>query len=62
MNIYKIMPIIAIISLCFTQALFAQEITEDNYLKIDKEIWGEYEQDMEKISECYKQFLEKDCC
>ena len=50
-----------IIVLCFTQfsLIQAQEITEENYRKIDNAIWEEYEQDMEKISECYKAHPEK---
>jgi peroxiredoxin len=49
------------IFLCVTQFSFtkAQEITEENYLKIDSAIWVQYEQEIEKISEHYKKYPEK---
>ena len=47
------------ILLCFPILSFSQEITEKNYLKVDKEIWDAYEQDMTKISECYKSHPDK---
>ncbi len=51
---------VLIIAVSFsTPLLVAQEITEENYLKIDKEIWDRYEQEMEKISTCYREYPEK---
>jgi peroxiredoxin len=38
---------------------FAQEITEENYLKLDEELWEQYTMDMGKISECLKKCPEK---
>ena len=37
----------------------SEMITEENYLKVDSLIWAQYEQDMEKISECYQNHPEK---
>lgn len=48
-----------LIALCLTTVLFSQEITEENYLKADKEIWETYEQDCAKISELKKKSPEK---
>ena len=45
--------------LCFSVVSFAQEITEENYLKLDKELWEQYEVDMGKISETFKKYPEK---
>jgi peroxiredoxin len=39
--------------------MFSQEITEENYLKADKEIWDTYEQDCAKAIEQKKKFPEK---
>jgi len=56
----KILQIVII--LCFTQFSFtqAQEITEENYRKIDKKIWEEYEQESDKIFEYYQKYPEKE--
>jgi len=50
-----------VIFLFFTQfsLMQAQEITEENYRIIDNAIWEEYEQEMEKISECFQAHPEK---
>ena len=50
-----------IIILCITQVSLAQaqEITEENYRKVDSLIWVQYEQEIEKISECYQKHPEK---
>ena len=47
--------------LCFTNfsLLQAQEITEENYRKVDSLIWVQYEKDMEQISEYYQKYPEK---
>ncbi len=50
---------IGVMILCFIQFSSAQEITEENYLKIDQEIWGQYERDMQQISEYYQKHPEK---
>ncbi|MBP7462052.1 MAG: redoxin domain-containing protein [Candidatus Delongbacteria bacterium] len=34
---------------CFTTVLLSQEITEENYLRSDKELWDKYEQECNKI-------------
>ena len=38
---------------------FAQEITEENYLKLGNELWKQYEMDMGKLSETFKIYPEK---
>ena len=43
-----------IIALSFSTVLLSQEITEEQYLKVDKEIWETYEQDCNKIIELKK--------
>jgi len=43
----------------FSVVSFAQKITEENYLKLDKEFWEQYEIDMERISEIFKKYPEK---
>lgn len=48
-----------LIALCFSTVLFSQEITEENYLKVDKEIWETYEQDCARIIELKKSNPEK---
>ena len=50
-----------VVILCFTQfsLIQAQEITEENYRKIDNAIWEEYEQEMGKITECFQAHPEK---
>lgn len=40
-------------------SLFSQEITEENYLKVDKEIWKIYDQDMGKVYEAYSNYPDK---
>jgi len=59
--IFKRILQVIIVVLCFTQCSFTQteEITEDNYLKVDNAIWTEYEQEMEKISEYLEKHPEK---
>jgi hypothetical protein len=52
-------PIVIIMFLHFSMLSFAQEITEENYLKLDKELWEQYEVDMSKISECFKKYPKK---
>jgi hypothetical protein len=44
---------------CFSVSLFAQEITEENYLKSDSLLWIQYELDMEMLSTNFKAFPEK---
>lgn len=58
-HIYKILASCLVVLFSFTQILSAQEITEENYLKVDKEIWDKYEQDMNKLSECFQAYPEK---
>jgi peroxiredoxin len=48
-----------IIALSFSTVLLSQKITEENYLKADKEIWETYEQDCTKILELKKSNPEK---
>jgi peroxiredoxin len=43
-----------IIALSFSSVLLCQEITEEKYLKVDKEIWETYEKDCNKILELKK--------
>lgn len=59
MNIWKVLSIIFASFWSIAQFSFAQEITEEEYLKIDTEIWEEYEQNMSKIFEGYKLYPEK---
>lgn len=47
------------ITLCVPTVLFSQEITEENYLKVDKEIWDTYERDHAKITALKKSNPEK---
>jgi hypothetical protein len=42
--------------LCFSASLFAQEITEENYLKTDSLLWKQYELDMASISKDLKTY------
>jgi peroxiredoxin len=44
---------------CFSVSLFAQEITEENYLKLNSVLWKQYELDMETVSKNFKEFPEK---
>lgn len=44
----------------YTSALFSQEITEENYIKADEEIWKTYEQESSKISKLKKKYPEKE--
>jgi peroxiredoxin len=55
----KIQLISLFIGLSFTTTLFSQEITEENYLKADKEIWKTYDQNCAKIIELKKKNPEK---
>jgi peroxiredoxin len=48
-----------LIAFCLTNVTFSQEITEENYLKVDKEIWEVYEQECAKIIELKKSNPEK---
>ena len=49
------------IVLCFTHLSLtqAQEISEENYRKVDSLIWVQYEKDIEEISESYQKYPEK---
>ncbi|MDR0547703.1 MAG: redoxin domain-containing protein [Dysgonamonadaceae bacterium] len=38
---------------------FGQDITEENYLRLDSALWMQYEQDMNEISDCYRKFPDK---
>lgn len=51
--------IIFIISILLPGLLMAQEITEENYLRLDKELWGKLEGDQAVILEAYKKNPEK---
>ncbi|WP_136468082.1 peroxiredoxin family protein [Flagellimonas onchidii] len=42
-----------------TNSSFSQEITEENYIKADNEIWNAYEEKMSKLSEFYKSYPKK---
>jgi len=43
----------------FTAYSFSQEITEENYSKLDKELWTTFELESSKISDCFKIHPEK---
>lgn len=47
------------IALSFTAVSFSQEITEENYLKVDKEIWATYDKELSQVSEYYKNHHDK---
>jgi peroxiredoxin len=44
---------------CFSVSLCAQEITEENYLKLDSLLWKQYELEVETLSKNFKEFPEK---
>jgi peroxiredoxin len=50
---------LAFIFSVFSLSSFAQEITEENYLRLDSTIWMQYEQDMAKISAYRHKYPEK---
>ena len=54
MNVCRNLSVLVIIFFSVAQFSFAQEITEENYLKVDKEIWAEYEENMKDVIEYYK--------
>jgi hypothetical protein len=50
---------LALLFSIFSLSSFAQEITEENYLKMDTELWEQYEQDMNELSACFKKYPDK---
>ena len=44
---------------CFCMSLSAQEITEENYLKLDSLLWIQYESDTQMLSEEFGKYPEK---
>nr|WP_321357815.1 redoxin family protein [uncultured Draconibacterium sp.] len=54
MNYLNKSAIILTLLLFSTLTLFSQEITEENYLKADKEIWDEYELKMDNLSKIFE--------
>jgi hypothetical protein len=48
-----------LIAICSATALFSQEITEENFVKADQQIWERYEQDLDVILELMKENPEK---
>ncbi len=58
MKIIKILPIILIAFMSINKS-YSQEITEENYLKEDKEIWDAYNLQMANISKSFELFPEK---
>lgn len=51
--------ILLFVLFCFTAYSFSQEITEENYTKLDKELWATFELESSKISDCFKIHPEK---
>jgi len=59
-TIFRVRHLILIsMFLHFSIVSFAQEITEENYLKLDKDLWEQYEVDLGKLSEIFKEYPEK---
>lgn len=56
---FKRLAILLSILFYFVAYSFSQEITEENYLKLDKEIWTTFEIESSNLSDCFKIHPEK---
>lgn len=51
--------ILSFLFLSFSFYSFSQEITEKRYLELDKQLWEQYEADMEKLHKEFKKNPDK---